>query len=67
MQTDADCLHENDWMFEMVQPFQDYKIGFVSGPSYIGKKSTFWDLILKLESIFLLQENFYHLNMLIIK
>jgi len=60
LQTDADCIHGKDWVFEMAQPFQNYDIGFVCGPSYIGKKSTFWDLILKLESIS--QESFTYAN-----
>ena len=60
LQTDADCMHDKDWIFEMVQPFQNYNIGFVCGPSYIGEKSTFWDLILKLESI--AQESFTYAN-----
>ena len=60
LQTDADCIHGKDWIFEMAQPFQNYDIGFVCGPSYIGKKSTFWDLILKLESIS--QESFTYAN-----
>ena len=60
LQTDADCLHGKNWIFEMAQPFQYYKIGFVCGPSYIGKKSNFWDLILKLESIS--QESFTYAN-----
>ena len=36
LQTDADCIHGKDWIFEMAQPFQNYDIGFVCGPSYIG-------------------------------
>jgi len=60
LQTDADCIHGNQWLPEMVKPFQNYNIGFVSGPSYIGKKTSFWDLILKLESI--AQESFTYAN-----
>ena len=60
LQTDADCLHMKNWIFEMAQPFQNYNIGFVAGPSYIGTKTSFWDLILKLESIS--QESFSYAN-----
>jgi len=60
LQTDADCLHGESWIFEMIQPFQDYEIGFVCGPSYIGKYSNFWDSILRLESIS--QESFNYAN-----
>ena len=60
LQTDADCLHGENWIFEMAQPFQNYNIGFVSGPSYLGNKSSFWNLILKLESIS--QESFTYAN-----
>ena len=60
LQTDADCIHHKNWIYEMVQPFHNYNIGFICGPSYVGKKNTFWDLILKLESIS--QESFTYAN-----
>lgn len=60
LQTDADCSHKSTWLFEMVQPFQDHNIGFVCGPSYIGKKNNFWDDTIKLESI--AQESFTYAN-----
>ena len=60
LQTDADCTHESTWLFEMVQPFQKHNIGFVCGPSYIGKNNNFWDEIIKLESI--AQESFTYAN-----
>lgn len=60
LQTDADCIHKENWIFEMMQPFQNYNISFVCGPSYIGGKNNFWNLILKLESIS--QESFTYAN-----
>ena len=50
LQTDADCIHREDWVYEMCKPFQNHSVGFVCGPSYIGKNN-FWNELLKLESI----------------
>ena len=60
IQTDADCIHPSDWVFHIVQIFQNQNIGLVCGASYIGKKDIFWDQILKFES--LAQESFTYAN-----
>lgn len=60
LQTDADCRHHKNWVLKMMQPFSESNIGFVAGPSYIGRYSNFWNQILKLESI--AQESFSYAN-----
>ena len=60
LQTDADCIHKEDWVLKMVEPFENRNIGFVAGPSYIGTKNNFWNELLKLESI--AQESFSYAN-----
>ena len=60
IQTDADCIHKEDWILKMVEPFENTNIGFVAGPSYIGIKNNFWNELLKLESV--AQESFSYAN-----
>jgi len=60
LQTDADCMHTNNWLTKMMAPFEDENIGFVAGPSYIGIENNFWNELLKLESI--AQESFSYAN-----
>jgi len=60
LQTDADCIHREDWVYEMCKPFQNHSVGFICGPSYIGKNNNFWNELLKLESIS--QESFTYAN-----
>ena len=60
LQTDADCSHQQNWIIKMVEPFSNQNVGFVCGPSYIGFDPTFWNEILKLESV--AQESFTYAN-----
>ena len=60
LQTDADCFHQKNWIIKMVEPFANQNVGFVCGPSYIGFDPTFWNEILKLESV--AQESFTYAN-----
>jgi cellulose synthase/poly-beta-1,6-N-acetylglucosamine synthase-like glycosyltransferase len=60
IQTDADCIHQNQWIESMAKPFLNQNIGFVAGPSYIGIENNFINELLKLESI--AQESFSYAN-----
>ncbi len=60
LQTDADCIHRDNWILDMIQPFEEENTGFVAGPSYVGIKNNFWNALLKLESI--AQESFSYAN-----
>jgi cellulose synthase/poly-beta-1,6-N-acetylglucosamine synthase-like glycosyltransferase len=48
IQTDADCLMDKNWIINMVNPFKDRSIGFVSSltPLLLNKNNIFKDLFL---------------------
>lgn len=51
LQTDADCIPHPHWIEEMVKPFSDSSVGFISAPAPLTNRNTFMDDIFELDSM----------------
>ena len=51
LQTDADCIPHHQWINEMVKPFQDISVGFISAPAPLTNRQFFIDDIFELDSM----------------
>lgn len=51
LMTDGDCTMNKHWAVDMTQPFNDQNVGMVLGSSPLGNSFSFWDRVIRMDSI----------------
>ncbi len=51
LQTDADCIPHPQWIEEMVKPFEESSVGFISAPAPLTNRKSFMDDVFELDSM----------------